>query len=458
MDDSEGTDPTTFSDLGLFGAARSGSGDAADELRHRYQQSLRTVAAGYRSRDTDREVILDQVVGMLDAAPMPTTDGGVPLTLFALVRTARLEEAIVQGRPTGLVDLVSAAGAASLVAGTDASRRKALLGAYAAIDDRDQVLLWFSAVEGTMPKALSGRLSIGGADMASTKTFRARSHLRHVYAERRTAGADWPAACKVRAADLARRADGEHPNAAIRGDDHLATCPHCASLLAELHALTSGLLDEAALVLHGIDTQRVRNGRAAAPIAATTAVAAAAPTEPSAAPIDDPDDVEFGEDGPARGRALAVAGVGLLVAVAIAAFVIWGSSHDGDQPVRVASPITTQVKNVSVKTPMPTATVRSATTSTSTTRRHSTTTTSTTTRSEHTRRSGAGGSGSSGWTPPPSGASSPQTSAAPPTAAPTTKAPTTAKPTTTTATPVTTTTLLQVSTTLPTVPVDSGTP
>ena len=430
VDDPDGSDPTTFGDLALFGAARSGSSSAAGELRDRFEQALRTVAAGYRNRDVDREGLLDHVVGMLDAAPMPITDGGVPLTLFALVRTARLDESIVQGRPTGLVDLVGAAGAASLVAGTDASRRSALLGAYAALDDRDQVLLWFSAVEGTMPKALSGRLAIGGADMASTKTFRARSHLRHAYAERRTAGTDWPAGCAARAADLARLADREQPNITGPSDDHLATCPRCTSLLAELHALTSGLLDEAAVILHGIDTQRVRTGGAAAVPAMATAVAAVAavPAKPPAAPIEPTDHFESLDAPASRGRAFAVAGVGLLVAAAIAAFVIWGTGHDDDQRVQVAPPITAQVKRVSVASPAPTASVQSATTSTSTTRRRGTTTT--TRRPTTTRNHGSTGSTNGGWTPPPSTGVSPPTTHAPVTAAPTTAKPTTLPPTT----------------------------
>jgi hypothetical protein len=446
VDDPEETDPATIGDLALFGAARSGSTSAADELRSRYRQALRTVAAGYRNRDTDREGLLDQVVGMLDAAPMPTTDGGVPLTLFALVRTARLDEAAAQGRPTGLVDLVGAHGAATLVAGTDVARRKALLGAYASLDDRDRVLLWFSAVEGTMPKALSGRLAIGGADMASTKTFRARSHLRHAYAERRSAGTDWPAECKGRSADLARLADGEQSSAAPSTDSHVASCPRCTALLAELHGLTSGLLDEAALVLGAIDAQRVRGMRAGV-AAPTTAVAAATTVAPIAAPVGDFDELPpFEDEAPGRGRAFAVAGVGLLVAAAIAAFVIWGASGSDDSPVHVASPGTSRVLQVSVTTPAPTASVKSATTSTSTTRRRATTTT--TTHSSSTRRHGTGGSGG-GWTPPPppppSGSTAPTTPATVPT--------TTLKPTTTTTSTSTSSTTIATST-----PDDTGTP
>ena len=448
VDDPEGTDPASIGDLALFGAARSGSTSAADELRDRYRQALRTVAAGYRNRDTDREALIDQVVGMLDAAPMPTSDGGVPLTLFALVRTARLDEAVAKGRPAGLVDLVGAHGAATLVAGTDAARRKALLGAYASLDDRDRVLLWFSAVEGTMPKALSGRLAIGGADMASTKTFRARSHLRHAYAERRTAGTDWPAECKGRAADLARQADGEQSRAAATTDAHVASCPRCTALLAELHGLTSGLLDEAALVLGTIDAQRVR-GRRAGVAAPLTAVAAATTTAPIAAPVGDFDELPpfDDEEAPGRGRAFAVAGIGLLVAAAIAAFVIWGAGG-GDNPTHVASPGTTRVLQVSVTTPAPTASVKSATTSTSTTRRHTTTTT---TRPSTTRRHSTCGSGGGGWTPPTS--PPPSDSTAPTTVAPT-SAPTT-KPPTTTVAPTTSVTSTTVATSTPD---DTGTP
>ena len=378
---------------------------------------------------------------MLDAAPMPTTEGGVPLTLFALVRTARLDEAIVQGRPTGLVDLVDAGGAPSLVAGTDAARRKALLGAYASLDDRDRVLLWFSAVEGTMPKALSGRLAIGGADMASTKTFRARSNLRRAYAERRSAGPGWPVECKARAADLARRADGERADMATHADDHLASCPRCTALLAELHALTSGLLDEAARVLQGVDARRVRAGRAG--VASTAAVAAtAAAVEPVAALVGTPEHFEPDTDEPARARAFAVAGVGLLVAAAIVAFAVWGAGRNGDRPVHVATPGTSHVRRLVVSSPAPTASVKSATTSTSTTRRHGTTTTSTTTRSTGTRHSETGGSGG-GWTPPPSGGTTPTT---PPTLV-TTTPPTKPTATTTTTAATTTTTLVEPPTT-----------
>ena len=135
------------------------------------------------------------------------------------------------------------------------------------------------------------------------------------------------------------------------------------------------------------------------------------------------------------------------VGAAIAAFVIWGAGG-GDNPTHVASPGTTRVLQVSVTTPAPTASVKSATTSTSTTRRHTTTTT---TRPSTTRRHSTGGSGGGGWTPPTS--PPPSDSTAPTTVAPT-SAPTT-KPPTTTVAPTTSVTSTTVATSTPD---DTGTP
>ena len=167
-------DPAVLGDRELVSLIRDGSGDAAAELRRRHLHALQTVAAGYHRRDRDRDAAIDATIARLADLPTPTSDGEVILDLFALIRAEKAPEGSTESGPWGLADLVD----------DDAEpgpERAALIGAFGALDERDQVLLWFNSVDGALPPQLAERLSIRGADLAATLTHRARRRLREIY-------------------------------------------------------------------------------------------------------------------------------------------------------------------------------------------------------------------------------------------------------------------------------------
>ncbi len=444
MDDPDISDPGGQSDLALFTAACDGSDAARDELQRRYLHALRTVAAGYRGGDPDRDGLINRLFDDLNQAPVPTAEGAVPITLFTLVREEKLDAAEKRG-PIGLVDLAGPRPPDAVVG--DAARRQALLDAFADLDQRDQVLLWFSAVEGVLPRSLSSRLSIGGADAASAKAFQARSNLRRSYAERRATSAGRGPACAALAEDLVRWADGD---LAPKLDDgargaHLAGCDHCRRVLAELHQITGGLLFEAAAIRRAMvgtpTATTVPVTAAVAPVAALGAPLPAPHDDGAVESLDDLDAAGDTEIGSGRPRAAAVLLVAALLAAALGGVAFWRErvrSHDtqvqagnpGGSPAQ-QSPATSTRATVSI------APVRTASTATSTS--STTTTTTTTTRNGGSHSNAVSSGGTSGtWTDPGTTGTTAAATSPPATVASTTAPPATTAPATTSATTATT--------------------
>ncbi len=438
------TDLSEQSDLALYTAARDGSDAARDELQQRYLHALRTVAAGYRGGDPDRDGLIDRIFADLADAPIPDAEGAVPITLFTLVREEKLDSTERHG-PIGLVDLAGpsihrrarncdgrGSGASPRAPRRLRRPRPARPGAALVLRGRRRA-----------PRSLSSRLSIGGADAASAKAFRARSNLRRAYAERRATSAGRTPACIALADDLVRWADGDLPPSFDDGPRgaHLAGCDHCRKVLAELHQINGGLLVEAAA------TRRAMVGAPqATAVPVTAAVPAAAafgaplPTDPDE-PTDTIADLDTTGDpdaGNGRSRAVAVLLVAALLAVALGGFAFWRARNDSnDSQVQAGdtqdSPLTQSVAT-STRQSVSIAPVHTASSTTSTT----STTTTTTTRSSGTRPSTGSGGTSGAWTDP--GTVGTTAAPKPPTTvARTTAPPATTTPPTTTATTVTTT-------------------
>lgn len=232
-------DPAVEGDLELLRRVRHSTDPSArSELRRRHGHGLLTVAAAYtrgsdaagpvRSRDLDR--IVDDAFTALESAPLPDTDGSVLLVLCVLVRRAATGDAV-----PSLTDVMTK---------VDRLRRpdRIVLDAYASLDERDRVLLWFVATEGALPARLTRQLSIGGSDVAATLSHRARTNLRRAFAARWVTGGDHTRDCAMVAPELVRLADGS--TSRIHDPDrrvHVAGCDRCSALIGELAELPTQL-------------------------------------------------------------------------------------------------------------------------------------------------------------------------------------------------------------------------
>lgn len=399
------TDPATLGDAELLRRIRDGvDPSAAAELRRRHLHGLTTVAAGYVrdlrrrgiSPGPDPRAVVEEV--LTDAAtllPVDVADGEVFLGLCAQTRI-RLSEADPDTRtgpgPDGLIDLVGP---------QQDPYRAEVAAAYGALNERDRVLLWFMAAEGSLPNQLMATLSIGSADQAATLAHRARSAFRRAYLDRRDLPEPDESECRARQTRLVSVV--EEPT--IGDVAHLRDCASCRTATAELHELTNRLSGLVAAVIAGptvSDTVPLTTTAAAAATATVPAVAgpvtAGTPgsgplvitTTPAlestralpgavaattAVPLgggdgaahDDGDDDPTGT-GPSRRRWLVVSAVGVCIVV-LAVLSAWlATEQSSEGPADAGVP-------VHEPTSVPATSSTSSTTSTSTTTSSTTTTT-----------------------------------------------------------------------------------
>lgn len=320
--------------VALFVQARGGDRHALDALRRRHRAALRTVAAGYLHDGSDPDVIVEQALGSLRKVGTPESDGGAVLTLFALVRQAAEARAQTAGDvPHGLVDLSVRGDHPEL----SPTRRQQLLDAFASLDGREQAVLWFTAVEGSDPTDLAGRLPIGSVDTAASTSHKTRAHLRTAFAKATVADPDLAESCRGFVVHLAALADGNisaSREATLRA--HLEECPHCRDTAAELGAVSGLLLGLAAPIVRDsslqsasslealvdFDDERPATSRTGLAVGADLFTGDDRETPVAAPPL-------AAAPGPDRRRAapLILAGVAVVV---VAALVWWGLTAGSD--------------------------------------------------------------------------------------------------------------------------------
>lgn len=373
------TDPATLGDADLLGRVH----ESADpihtaELRRRHLHGLTTVAAGYVRADggsgegPDPESIVDTVFADIADVRVPTGDGEVFLTLCLQVREQVLGRSTGDGSPQSLVDLIDV----SRLEGTPGVAD--VVAAYGSLDERDRVLLWFLAVEGTLPNQLAARLSIGGGDLAATMTHRARRALRRAYVDLCTAGTHPTAACAPtlhRLVSLVGEPTGEDRA-------HLETCDHCRSIAADLHALPTQLTVAVASIR--ADTPRPEAAPATSRVAATAGpvvitttpmlddaptAALAATTVGAPADPDVPAALTDDDARPRRRLGAVVTVAVVLVVLAVAAAVWLVPDRTPERPVSPGvevGPSASLAGTTSTSTTPPSTSTTSSTTSTST--------------------------------------------------------------------------------------------
>ncbi len=427
-----------------------------DVIRHRHRRGLQVVAEAYRPAG-GIDTVVDTALATVTALGPALADDEVFLAACIVVRERSDPESIrsptTAGAPAprGLMELVADAdGATGPAEGTDADKRRSLLTAYDSLPDRDRVVLWFTAVEGSVPVDLAARTSIGRVDDAATLAHRVRSRLRRAYAHHRLRSAEPATDCPVEPDDLVGLVDGATGGAAAEAlVAHRRGCSRCQVLTAELVELPTPLLTVAAELRRRLEPTLAalgsggpgalpRSAAATEPVLITTTPGVAAPTEavspvpPEAAPAAGPHDAGPGEtEDPDRRRRMALIVVVTVVVVAVLAVTGWLiAGRASTQPVEPGEAPTTRP----VPSPATTAAATDPPTTSSATTASSTSSTTSTAPSTTARSGGsvpatapAWSPATPAWTPP---ASATPSDPVPTTAAVTTPPPTTSPPTT----------------------------
>lgn len=231
------------SDAELIAEVRSGRTEAYGSLYRRHQTSARSLARQLASCPAEADDLVAEAFAKLFAALL---GGGGPDTAFRayllttlrhvfhdrLRRDRRLELSDDMGRHDPGVPWVDPA-----VAGLE-SRLAAR--AFTGLPERWRTVLWRTEVDRDSPAELAAVLGLS-PNGVSALAHRAREGLREAYLQEHLGpgGADRHRATVDRLGAWARDGLTARRRAAV--DAHLATCPDCRALAAELSDIGAGL-------------------------------------------------------------------------------------------------------------------------------------------------------------------------------------------------------------------------
>ena len=170
-------------DTTLLGMVRSGDPDAYAELWRRHLPAAYAVAHRHRGRTSAEDVVAEasaRVYGLILAGKGPTSN--FRSYFLSTVKTVAVDFARTELRAVPTED-VSLEAAAPAVAAHDISSsvdHELVRVAFGRLPERDQRILWHTAVEGTSPAAVAGQLGMT-ANGVSVVALRARDNLRAKY-------------------------------------------------------------------------------------------------------------------------------------------------------------------------------------------------------------------------------------------------------------------------------------
>lgn len=230
----------------LLAAVRAGDTAAFGVLYHRHREAARRLARALARDPSDAEDLVAEAVAKVLAALRAGRGPEVAFRAYLLtaVRHAGYDRARRDRRVELAEDLSryeSAAGGAE--PGDPAlSRleRSYAARAFAKLPERWRMVLWHTVVEGEKPAAVATLLGLSPNAVAAL-AYRARERLRQMYLQEHLGATDDPA-CHWTAGRL-----GAYVRGGLAGrecskvDSHLAACPDCQRLRAELAEENSGL-------------------------------------------------------------------------------------------------------------------------------------------------------------------------------------------------------------------------
>ncbi|MFZ1285906.1 MAG: sigma-70 family RNA polymerase sigma factor, partial [Candidatus Phosphoribacter sp.] len=227
-------------DSALLAMVRVGDPDAYAELWRRHLPAAYGVAHRHRGRTSAEDVVAEaslRVYGLIRAGKGPSTN--FRSYFLSTVKTVGVDHARADLRavPTADADLDAASPATAAYDPSPSVDQEMVRAAFRRLPERDRVVLWRTAVEGTSPAAVAATMGIT-ANGVSVLALRARDSLRARYldahADRAIARAD-DEECRWVLSQMGRFVRGKLPvRQKARVEEHLRTCPHAQGLAYEL--------------------------------------------------------------------------------------------------------------------------------------------------------------------------------------------------------------------------------
>lgn len=234
-------------DLTLLSMVRDGDPDAYAELWRRHLPAAYAVAHRHRGRTSAEDIVAEASLRVYDLIRA----GKGPMTNFrsyflTTVRSSAVDAARTELRAVPTEDAALEAATPSSPA-YDASAsvdHDLVRAAFKRLPERDQQILWHTAVEGVSPAAVGTSMGIS-ANGVSVLALRARDSLRAKYldahADRAIGRAD-DDECRWVLAQMGRYVRGKLPvRQRARVEEHLASCLHARGLAFEMAEVNRAL-------------------------------------------------------------------------------------------------------------------------------------------------------------------------------------------------------------------------
>ena len=234
-------------DSTLLALVRDGNAEAYAELWRRHLPAAYGVAHRYRGRTSAEDVVAEASLRVYDLIRA----GKGPLTNFrsyflSAVRTIAVDHARgdLRAVPTEDASLEAAAPATAAYDPSPTVDHALVRAAFARLAERDQQVLWQTAVEGTTPAAVADSMGLT-ANTVSVIALRARDSLRAKYldahADRAISRAQ-DAECAWVLGQMGRFVRGKLPvRQRARVEEHLRSCRHAQGLAYEMAEVNRAL-------------------------------------------------------------------------------------------------------------------------------------------------------------------------------------------------------------------------
>ncbi|HEY8525606.1 MAG TPA: sigma-70 family RNA polymerase sigma factor, partial [Acidimicrobiales bacterium] len=225
----------TPSDMELLSRARRGDSSATAELYTRHAGAARRLAATYPQAGEPDDLVhgaFERVLNAIDRGAGP--DQAFRAYLFVTLRRLAAELAAKnQAEPIPDIPPPVEARVAAQGPNYDPDDRKIVLRAYQSLPDRQQAVLWHTAVEGRPPRELVPMLG-ASANAVAAMASRARERLREAYLQAHLQVAP-PPECephRYRLGAFVRDSLSARDKASTEA--HVADCDSCRGLVVEL--------------------------------------------------------------------------------------------------------------------------------------------------------------------------------------------------------------------------------
>ena len=234
-------------DATLLEHVRGGDSEAYAELWRRHLPAAYGVAHRYRGRASAEDIVGEaslRVYDLIRAGKGPTSN--FRSYFLTSVKTVAVDMARTDLRavPTETEDLEVAADAVQAYDPGGRVDQQLVRTAFRRLPERDQQVLWHTAVEGTSPAVVASTMGMT-ANGVSVVALRARDTLRARYldahADRAIERAE-DEECRWVLSQLGRYVRGKLPvRQRARVEQHLQDCPHAQAVLLELAEVNRGL-------------------------------------------------------------------------------------------------------------------------------------------------------------------------------------------------------------------------